>query len=120
MNDPTRLTLAVDDENARARFAAAVDALLEAHHEAPQLIVELDGMELPPAVVAALVGGLRRLREVGGAIAVEARTPALRDAMALHGLDRVFALPLDPDAAPRSRRRRWIPRRAALAFGERS
>jgi hypothetical protein len=118
MNDPTTLTLAVDDQNARARFGAAVDALLATQREAPRLIVELDGTELPPALVAMFVGGLRRLREVGGAIAVEPRTPALRDAMALHGLDRVFALPLDPDTAARSRRRIRIPGAAALAFGD--
>jgi len=110
MNEPTHLTLAVDDENARAHFEALVDDLLDAKVRAPRLIVALDGEALPPELVATLVGGLRRVREVGGAIAVEARTPALRDALALYGLDRVFALPLDPDDAPRSRHRRWMPR----------
>jgi hypothetical protein len=116
MDEPTYLTLAVDDENARAHFEALVDDLLNAKIPAPQLIVSLDGEALPPAFVGTLVGGLRRLREVGGAIAIEARTPALRDALALHGLDRVFALPLDPEAAPRTHRRRWLPRMAAAAL----
>ncbi len=110
MNEPTHLTLAVDDENARAHFDALVDDLLDAKVRAPRLIVALEGEALPPELVATLVGGLRRVREVGGAIAVEPRTPALRDALALYGLDRVFALPLDPDATPRNGHRRWIPR----------
>ena len=116
MNDPAHLTLAVDDENARARFGAAVDALLDGNVPSPQLIVALDGDTLPPALIATLVGGLRRLREVGGAIAIEALTPALRDALALYGLDRVFALPLDPEAPSRTNRRRWVPRIAAAAL----
>jgi hypothetical protein len=116
MNDPTYLTLAVDGENARATFEAAIDALRDANVPAPKLIVALDGETLPPALIATLVGGLRRLREVGGAIAVEPRTPALRDALALYGLDRVFALPLDPEAAPRTPRRRWMPRAVATAL----
>jgi hypothetical protein len=36
--------------------------------------------------------------------------------MALHGLDRVFALPLDPEAATRARRHRWVPRMAAAGL----
>lgn len=94
MKQPTHLNLAVDDETARIRFVATVDALLEAGAEAPRLIVRLDGEALPASLVATLVGGLRRLREVGGAIAIEPRTTALRDGLALYGLDRVFALPL--------------------------
>ena len=116
MTEPTYLTLAVDSENARAGFTTAVDALLEAQVPSPRLIVALEGEALTPDVVATMVAGLRRLREVGGAIAVEPRTQPLRDALALHGLDRVFALPLDPESAPRSPRRRWIPRVAAAAL----
>jgi len=118
MNEPTHLNLAVDDETARTRFVATVDALLEASVESPRLIVNLDGEALPAPLVATLVGGLRRLREVGGAIVIEPRTTALRDALALYGLDRVFAFPLDPEApSPRSRRR-WVPRIAAAALAE--
>jgi hypothetical protein len=113
MNEPTYLTLAVDDENARARFDAAVDTLIGARASAPRLIVALDGETLPSPLISTMVGGLRRVREVGGAIAVEPRTQALRDALALYGLDRVFALPLDPESAPRTRRRHWVPRVAA-------
>jgi hypothetical protein len=116
MSDTTHLTLAVDDENARAHFEAAVDTILARKVPAPRLIVALEGDNLPAALIGTLVGGLRRLREVGGAIAVEPRTTALGDALALYGLDRVFALPLDPEAAPRSRHRRWIPRLAAATL----
>jgi hypothetical protein len=116
MSEPTHLTLAVDGENARASFDAAVEALRAANVPAPSLIVALDGDTLPPELVATLVAGLRRLREVGGAIAIEPRTQALRDALALYGLDRVFALPLDPEAAPRTRHRRWLPRLAAAVL----
>jgi hypothetical protein len=116
MNEPTHLTLAVDDENARAHFEALVDDLLVAKVPAPRLIVALEGEILPQELIATLVGGLRRLREVGGAIAVEALTPALRDALAIYGLDRVFALPIDPESAPRGRHRRWIPRVVAATL----
>ena len=116
MDEPTHLTFAVDDENARAHFETLIDDLIDAKIPAPRLIVALDGESLPPALVGTLVGGLRRLREVGGAIAIEALTPALHDALALHGLDRVFALPLDPESAPRTHRRRWLPRLAAAAL----
>jgi hypothetical protein len=112
----TILNLSVDDDDARVRFDSAVDSLLTDASVAPILVVALAGEALPAETVAMLVGGLRRLREVGGALAVDALTPALRDAMALHGLDRVFALPLDPESAPRSKRRRWMPRMATAAI----
>jgi hypothetical protein len=116
MNDPTHLTLAPCGEGACGSFEDAVDALLKAKVPAPQLIVALEGDALPATFIATLVAGLRRLREVGGAIAVEPRTPALRDALALYGLDRVFALPLDAESAPRTRLRRWLPRVGAVAL----
>jgi anti-anti-sigma regulatory factor len=111
-----QLNLSVDDAGARVRFEAAVEALLEQPQHPPRLIVSLAGETLPADVVAMLVAGLRRLREVGGAISVEATTPALRDAMALHGLDRVFALPLDPGASTRAARKGWVPRMAAAGL----
>jgi hypothetical protein len=114
MNDST-LPLAVDDPDARAKIDAAVSALLERRGAAPRLKVELAGETLPPEIVSALVAGLRRVREVGGAIAVEPLTPALRDTMALYGLDRVFALPLDA-APPAVRRFRWSPRTAVAVL----
>jgi hypothetical protein len=116
MYESMSLNLAVNDENARVRFDAAVDALLAEPRRVPRLVVALSGDSLPAETVSMLVGGLRRLREVGGAIAVEAQTPALRDAMALHGLDRVFAMPLDPESAPQTPRGRWVQRMAAAGL----
>ena len=116
MYESINLNLAVEDEDARVRFEAAVESLLAESGRTPRLVVALSGNTLPAETVAMLVGGLRRLREVGGAISVEAQTPAIRDAMALHGLDRVFALPLDPETASRTPRRRWVPRMAAAGL----
>jgi hypothetical protein len=112
----TTLNLSVGDEDARARFDAAVNALLDERRVAPTLTIALSGDALPPETVSMLVGGLRRLREVGGAIAIEPLTPALRDAMALHGLDRVFALPLNPESVRRPTRRHWMPRMATAGL----
>ena len=110
------LNLSVDDDNARATFAQAVETLLAARVEAPRLIVSLAGDALPAEIVAMLVGGLRQLREVGGAISIEPLSPAVRDAMSLYGLDRVFAMPLDPEQAPRTQRHRWVQRMAAASM----
>ena len=57
--------------------------------------------------MAALIENLRRLRETGGALAAVATTPALRNALAVHGLDRVLA------SAPRTENRK--PRRRSAA-----
>jgi hypothetical protein len=99
------LRLHADSPDARSRITAAVDALLAGERSAPRLRVVLDGDRLPDDTIAALVTGLRRLREYGGAIEVKPDSAGVRDALALNGLNRVFAFPLDPDAAPRSSRR---------------
>jgi hypothetical protein len=70
------------------------------------VVVELHGNHLPAPLVAAMIANLRRLREAGGALAANAATPALRNALAIHGLDRVLARTATPDA---SRRRRSAP-----------
>ena len=114
LNDTVHLQLLAGDAGARDAVDAAVTAAL-AKQGAPRLVIELSGDSLPAGLVASLVAGLRRVREVGGAIAIDPRSPELRDAMALHGLDRVFALPIDPNVAPRSRGRRWVPRIAVTA-----
>jgi hypothetical protein len=90
-----RLNLAADDPTAREQLAETVTSLLAAGIDRPRLSVTLTGEDLPAPLIASLVAGLRRLREVGGAIAVDPATPAVRDAFALHGLDRVFAFPLE-------------------------
>lgn len=112
------LRLHVNDGAARQVVEAAVMQLLRDGGPEPRLTVHLDGDRLPAPVVAGLVAGLRRLRDVGGAMAVNPSTPALRDAMALHGLDRVFAFPLDPEGtSPRPRRRGFFNNRAMCTAG---
>lgn len=114
------LRLSVDDPQARATLAEAAGRLLEATG-VPRLSVTLDGDTLPPAIVAALVATLRRLREVGGALEVVPGNQLLRDALTVHGLDRVFAFPLPAqEPAPRPRRGGGLGRAfrtgAAVAF----
>ena len=94
-------------------MAAAVDAALASSPRTPRLTVQLFGDALPAPTVAALVAGLRRLREVGGSMVVVPETGAVRDALALHGLDRVFAAPLEE--TPEPRRGRWQAGRACAA-----
>ncbi len=117
MIDTHELRLSVADDRAREHVGAAVDATLAARPTAPRLTVRLAGDVLPAPIVATLVSGLRRLREVGGSLVVVPETTALRDALALHGLDRVFALPLVEEPAPSSRPRggRWQAVRACVA-----
>lgn len=100
-NEPYRLD--ADAADAPQRVAALVDALLAANPDHPRLRFLLGGQALPAETIAGLVSGLRRLREVGGAIEVRPDSTAVRDALALTGLEHVFAFPLDPDDAPRRR-----------------
>jgi hypothetical protein len=101
---PTFLQLHAADQDAPATIGAAVDAVLAAAPAAPRLRVTLDGERLPAETIAALIAGLRRLRERGGAIEVVPGSRAVRDGLALTGLNRVFAFPLVPgEPAPRGR-----------------
>ncbi len=109
------LRLHAASPDARPMIASAVDRLLAAHPEQPYLQVVLDGDGLPAEVVSALVTGLRRVREHGGAIEVVPATTAVRDALALTGLDRIFAFPLNPERARRPRRT-MLERLAAASF----
>ncbi len=96
------LRLHADDPAARSKVGAAVDALLSHDLENPRLSVALDGDRLPADVVSALIAGLRRVREHGGAIEISPRSAAVRDALAIAGLDRVFAFPIvAPERRPR-------------------
>lgn len=97
------LRLHADDRDARSKVRAAVDALLAADRESPRLAVTLDGERIPSETIAGLVAGLRRLREHGGAIEITPATAAVRDALSLAGLDRVFAFPLVPVERTRPR-----------------
>jgi hypothetical protein len=87
---PVRIPLSVNDPNAGRSLTRSVDRMLRDGRLAP-VVVELHGNHLPAPLVAALIGNLRRLREAGGALAANAATPALRNALAIHGLDRVLA-----------------------------
>lgn len=108
------LRLHADDPDAPSKVAAAVDALLAQRLEAPRLRVVLDGERLADETIAGLVAGLRRLREEGGAIQVTPASVPVRDALAVAGLDRVFAFPIVPRVPPR---RRWdrVPARPTVA-----
>ena len=111
-----RLHAAAPD--ARRLVAAAVDTLLAVEGESPRLRVVLTGDRLPAETVAALITGLRRLRERGGAIEAQPESDAIRDALALTGLDRVLAFPLVPSDEVRPGRRpsrRGTPRRLVAA-----
>jgi hypothetical protein len=119
MIETEALQLSVTDAGARETIAAAVDAALVARPHSPRLTVRIDGETLPSPLVAALIAGLRRVREVGGSLVVIPGSGALRDALALHGLDRVFAAPLGDDdertGRPRGRGRWQQTARACVA-----
>ena len=99
---PVRIPLSVNDPNAGLSLTRSVDRMLRDGRTAP-VVVELHGTHLPAPLVAALIGNLRRLREAGIALAANPTTPALRNAMALHGLDRVLASAPARAGAPRRR-----------------
>jgi hypothetical protein len=87
---PIRIPLSVNDPNAGLSLTRSVDRMLRDGRSRTPVVVELHGNHLPAPLVAALIGNLRRLRASGGALVASGATPALRNAMALHGLDRVF------------------------------
>ncbi len=101
---PVRIPLSVNDPNAGRSLTRCIDRMLRDGRTRTPVVVELHGTHLPAPLVAALIGNLRRLRETGGALAAVATTPALRNALAVHGLDRVLAESLR--AAERRPRRR--------------
>jgi hypothetical protein len=110
----TPLRLHADAEDARPLITSAVDELLATEQESPRLHVVLGGNRLPADTISALVTGLRRLRERGGAVEVTPDSAPVRDALALNGLNRVFAFPLNPEE--RAPRRSLLSRLAAASF----
>jgi anti-anti-sigma regulatory factor len=105
-----QIFLHADDPEARDKVAAAVEGLLEESAERPALRVILDGDTMPSETIAGLVAGLRRLRERGGALAVAPVSAGVTNVLRVTGLDRVFALPIDPEPdEPRPRRARKSP-----------
>ena len=111
-----QLHLHAEDSEARSVVTMAVDRLLADNVRQPRLRVVLDGARLPDELIAGLVAGLRRLREVGGAIEVEAASTAVRDTLAVTGLDRVFAFPLIPREPAVTERPRTLARLLAASF----
>lgn len=108
------LVLHAADPAARTKVTTAVDTLLARDSANPRLSVALDGERLPAGVVAALIAGLRRVREHGGAIEIVPASAAIRDALSVAGLDRVFAYPIAPHEP--SRRTGFFGRLAAASF----
>ena len=108
------LHLSADDRDARSKVAAAVDAVLAEGSVPPRLSIVLEGDRLPNSTISALVTGLRRLRERGGAIEVDPASEAVRDAFSVLGLANVFAFPLVPSETPR--RHGLLARMAAASF----
>lgn len=114
-HSPDTLRLHADDAEARSQIASAVDRTLAGSSSLPRLRIVLDGDTLPAETIAALITGLRRVREHGGAIEVAPASVPVRDALALTGLDRVFAFPLVPDETRRRPPRRGLGRIAKSA-----
>ena len=84
------VSLRSDDPGAGTLLHETVSAALVQRRSAPVVAIDLDGTHLSPAFVAVLVRELRRVRETGGSILIDVRNQALRDAIRLHGLDRIF------------------------------
>jgi hypothetical protein len=109
---PVRIPLSVNDPNAGRSLTRSVDRVLRDGRSGTPVVVELHGNHLPAPLVAALIENLRRLREAGGALVANGTTPALRNAMALHGLDRVLTIstaarPGTPRRRPAARDTAW-------------
>jgi hypothetical protein len=86
-----------DDAEAPSRIASAIDAVLAKRGGNPRLRIILDGDALPTEMIAALITGLRRMRERGGAIEAVPQSRAVRDTLLLTKLDRVLAFPIVPE-----------------------
>lgn len=80
-----------DDPEAGEAVHQTARAMVAAKRHEPRLIVDLDGAQLEPAVVAALVRALRVVRAAGGGVVLEPRIDAVRETLRRYGLDRVFA-----------------------------
>jgi anti-anti-sigma regulatory factor len=104
-----------DASDARSFLTAEVDDAL-AHETAPNLRITLDGDRLPEPMVRALVKTLRRLREHGGNLEIVAGTPAIAEAIALLGLEPVFAGEHHTEEIP-ARTAPLRPRKRSIAAG---
>jgi hypothetical protein len=115
------LRLVDDGDAAHRQIAAAAEALVRRGPKNPRLRVIAAGDSLSAGTIGSLISALRKLRELGGAIELQGETEAVRAAIVLNGLERVFAFPLVPDDG--SNRRGGVTRkgrgigRAARAAG---
>ncbi len=66
------LQLHAQDPDARLRIDEAIERMVALGEDAPRFRVVLGGEGLPSTTIAALVAGLRTLRERSGAIEIEA------------------------------------------------
>jgi hypothetical protein len=114
---PVRIPLSVNDPNAGRSLTRSVERLLSERRGSVPVLVELHGSHLPAPLIAALIGNLRRVREVGGALIVNAAAPGVSSALALHGLDRVLSNSAAAiHGAGRAERRFTLGEAAAPAF----
>ncbi|MDB5069942.1 MAG: hypothetical protein JWM87_1053 [Candidatus Eremiobacteraeota bacterium] len=102
---PVRIPLSVNDPNAGRTLTRSVERILHDGRRCAPVVVELYGNTLPASLIAVLIGNLRRVREVGGVLSVNASSPELRHAIALHGLDRVLGDAVHPGRSAASRSR---------------
>lgn len=100
---PVRIPLSVNDPNAGRSLTRSVERILHDGRRCAPVVVELYGNTLPAPLIAVLIGNLRRVREVGGVLSVNASSPELRRAIALHGLERVLGDAAHRSAAPHGR-----------------
>lgn len=111
------LRFRADDVEAGSSIALEVDEILAKRGEGPRLRIILDGDALWTETIAALITGLRRMRERGGAIEVLPGSSALRDALLLTGLNRVFACPMVPGETSSHRAVRLVGMAKSTAAG---
>lgn len=107
-----------DDAEAPLRIASAVDEVLAKRTVNPRLRVILNGDALPAKTIAALIAGLRRMRERGGAVEAIPESRAVRDTLLLTRLDSVFAFPIVPEETRPPRPARPLGRTARSAAAD--
>lgn len=80
------------------RFKECMLELLDAG--VGRLVVDLSGVTfIDSTALGVLIGGLRRVHDVDGAIALVVATSAVRRVLSITGLDRVFTIHATRDAA---------------------
>jgi anti-sigma B factor antagonist len=84
------------DASSVARFRQALAAITSA----PQLVIDLAGVPfVDSAGLGALIGAIRRVRELGGDVAVACSRPSLTRILHTTGLDRIVTVAASVDEA---------------------